>query len=250
VVVLYGELPASRTLAPGSTGADVAQLERNLRALGYDGFTVDREFTPSTSRAVREWQDDLGLPGTGRVELGRVVVTPGPVRVDSTAVAPGDPVSPGAPVLAYTGTARLVVADLDVADRPLARVGAAVTVELPDGRRLAGRVERVASVIEAAGGPEGGTETRIETVVALTGARTDELAEATVTVGFTADRREDVLTVPVAALLALAEGGYGVEVVDGATTRYLRVETGLFADGRVEISGAGVTEGLTVGVPA
>ena len=42
-------------------------------------------------------------------------------------------VAPGAPVLAYTGTARLVVADLDVADRRLARVGVAVTVERSGG---------------------------------------------------------------------------------------------------------------------
>ena len=51
--------------------------------------------------------------------------------------------------------------------------------------------------------------------------------------------RENVLTVPVAALLALAEGGYGVEVVDGDASRLVAVETGLFADGRVEVTGDG-----------
>jgi hypothetical protein len=56
--------------------------------------------------------------------------------------------------------------------------------------------------------------------------------------------------VPVGALLALAEGGYGVQVVDGSTTRYLPVSTGMFGNGLVEISGDGVREGMTVGVPA
>ena len=59
-----------------------------------------------------------------------------------------------------------------------------------------------------------------------------------------------MLTVPVAALLALAEGGYGVEVVDGSTSHYVAVETGLFAGGRVEVSGDGLAEGMTVGMPA
>jgi hypothetical protein len=59
-----------------------------------------------------------------------------------------------------------------------------------------------------------------------------------------------VLTVPVAALLALAEGGYGVQVVGGGTTRIVAVQTGLFAGGRVEVTGDGLAEGQTVGVPS
>jgi multidrug efflux system membrane fusion protein len=59
-----------------------------------------------------------------------------------------------------------------------------------------------------------------------------------------------VLTVPVAALLALSEGGYGVQVVEGTGTRIVAVETGLFADGRVEISGSGIAAGTNVGVPS
>jgi len=49
--------------------------------------------------------------------------------------------------------------------------------------------------------------------------------------------------------VALAEGGYGVQVIEGSATRYLAVETGMFAGGKVEISGAGIAEGMTVGVP-
>ena len=69
-------------------------------------------------------------------------------------------------------------------------------------------------------------------------------------VTFVADERKDVLTVPVAALLALAEGGYGVEVVEGGTRpASCAVETGMFADGRVEVTGDGIAEGMTVGMP-
>jgi multidrug efflux pump subunit AcrA (membrane-fusion protein) len=73
---------------------------------------------------------------------------------------------------------------------------------------------------------------------------------AAVKVAFTASKRENVLTVPVAALLALAEGGYGVQAVDGTATKIVPVETGLFAGGRVEVSGDGLREGMTVGVPS
>ncbi|MGI9121181.1 MAG: hypothetical protein ACR2G7_13870 [Acidimicrobiales bacterium] len=54
---------------------------------------------------------------------------------------------------------------------------------------------------------------------------------------------------PRQALVALAEGGYGLEVADGAARRYVRVETGLFAEGMVEVSGDGLAEGMRVVVP-
>jgi hypothetical protein len=37
--------------------------------------------------------------------------------------------------------------------------------------------------------------------------------------------------------------------VDGSSTRYVPVETGMFADGKVEINGQGIGAGTVVGVP-
>jgi hypothetical protein len=70
-----------------------------------------------------------------------------------------------------------------------------------------------------------------------------------VKVGVTTGSRKGVLAVPVNALLALAEGGYGVRLTDG-TGRIVVVSTGLFARGMVEVSGDGLTEGTRVEVPA
>jgi hypothetical protein len=57
--------------------------------------------------------------------------------------------------------------------------------------------------------------------------------------------------VPVEAVLALSEGGYAIEVVDGegGATHLVGVELGVFADGMVEIVGD-VDAGAEVVVPA
>jgi hypothetical protein len=58
-----------------------------------------------------------------------------------------------------------------------------------------------------------------------------------------------VLAVPISALVALAGGGYGVELVDAKSSRVVPVSTGLFANGNVEISGKDIAEGAAVRVP-
>ena len=253
VVLMYGAKPAYRPMRVGTEGADVKQLEKNLSALGYDGFTVDDEYTSGTAAAVREWQDDRGLPQTGSVELGRVVFAPGAIRVDGVDAAEGDPVQPGSKVLTYTGTAKAVTVELETSDRRLAKKGAQVEVTLPGERTVTARIDEVSTVIEQGDAPDAEPTTKIEVVIWLTGEEARKAAKdlelASVDVAFTAETRENVLTVPVTALLALREGGFGVEVVSGGRSSYVPVETGLFAGGRVEISGAGITEGTVVGVP-
>ncbi|HEU4349422.1 MAG TPA: peptidoglycan-binding domain-containing protein [Actinoplanes sp.] len=251
VVLLYGKLPAYRRLGPGSDGADVAQLERNLRALGYDGFTVDDEYTGATADAVRDWQDDLGVPETGRVDPAQVVYAAGAVRVGSRTAAVGEVVQPGKDLLSLTGTAPVATVELGLDDQRLARVGASVEVTLPDGSTTPAKITRTETAVQEAQGPGEEDTTTIDVTVAFpSGKAPAGLDQASVDVAFTVAERKDVLTVPVAALLALAEGGYGVEVVDGTTTRIVAVETGLFATGKVEVSGPGLREGTVVGVPS
>jgi multidrug efflux pump subunit AcrA (membrane-fusion protein) len=156
-------------------------------------------------------------------------------------------------LLTISGTSRVVTVTLDVADQRLAVKGAAVTVELPDGKTANGTISAVATVITPASG-NNEASTDIEVTVALAEADQKSIAgfdRATVDVTFTVSERENVLAVPVAALLALAEGGYGVQVIEAdGTTRIVRVETGLFSGGKVEITGDGLTEGMTVGMPS
>jgi hypothetical protein len=248
VPLLYGTLPAYRTLAPGVEGADVKQFEKNLWALGYRGFTVDSDYTAATASAVEQWQEDQNEDDTGRVEPGRIRYAPGPVRIDSEAAQNGSVVQPGAEILQYSGTALVATVDLEMDSQRLARTGAAVHVEMPDGTTVPGRIVKVGTTVQKGQGDQDDT-TVIEVTISLSGAPAG-LDDAAVSVGFVASQRANVLTVPIAALLALAEGGYGVQIVEGSTTRIVAVRTGLFADGRVEVDGAGLAAGLKVGMPA
>jgi hypothetical protein len=183
------------------------------------------------------------------VEPGRVFFAPGLIRVDSVTTGVNQSTGGGQEVLKYTETTRHVTVRLDVSKQRLARKGVAVQVQLPDGNRVDGKVERVYTVIEPAANAGAAPTTKIEATVSLS--KPDAAAgieAAVVTVVFTADERKDVLTVPIASLVALAEGGYGVEVVEGTTSRFVKVETGLFANGRVEIRGDGLKAGMTVGI--
>ncbi|MEV4169920.1 peptidoglycan-binding protein [Nonomuraea sp. NPDC049709] len=250
VTLMYGDTPAYRDLKNGLEGKDVENLERNLSKLGYDGFTVDDAFTWDTAEAVMEWQDDRGLDETGVVELGRVVFAPNKVRVESLDSEEGQPAQPGQKVLTYTGTNKVITVQLDAEDQRMAKKGAKVEVTLPDGKSVNGKITEVATVIVPGESQNAEPETRVEALVSIGNAKSARgLDKASVDVTFTASQRKNVLTVPVAALVALQEGGYGLEVVEGGTSRYIAVETGMFAGGRVEVSGGGLTEGMTVGMP-
>jgi len=263
VVALYGSVPMYRTLRVGTTeapkGADVKQLQENLTELGYEGITADGVYTVATAEAVSSWQADLGLPKTGIVELGQLVFLPGAARIDDQTARVGDLLGDrGAPVLTYTGTTRLVTVQLDIADRALAIPSGEVTVTVPGVGRVEGTIARIGTVVtssqEEGAGPgradSSTNDARIDVTVKIADqASLGTLDASPVDVDFVSQERSDVLAVPVAALLALPAGGYGVEVVDGGATRVVSVETGMFAAGLVEISGAGIAEGMKVGVP-
>jgi hypothetical protein len=76
------------------------------------------------------------------------------------------------------------------------------------------------------------------------------VVEGPVTVVFPGETRRGVLSVPIEALTALSGVDYAVVVVDSAGRRHpVPVTTGLITSSRVEISGAGIAEGMRVEVP-
>ncbi|WP_222853347.1 peptidoglycan-binding protein [Fodinicola acaciae] len=249
VPLLYGTLPFYRTLGTGMTGSDVRQLERNLSALGYSGFTVDDKFTAATAAAVKDWQDDLGLTETGTVAPNQVALAPAAIRVAEVKASLGGMAN--GPVYTYTGTTVVVTVALDVAKQAMVKAGQRVTVTMPDGGQVAGTIRSVGKVATTSGDNPREQTSTVSVVIDLAKADPSKsLDQAPVSVTLVTSEVKDVLNVPVNALVALADGGYGVEVVKGAARTYVPVQTGTFAGGRVEISGAGITAGTKVVVPS
>ncbi|HEX5012817.1 MAG TPA: peptidoglycan-binding domain-containing protein [Candidatus Limnocylindrales bacterium] len=268
--LMYGRRPAWRTLQSGiDDGTDIRQLEENLLLLGYTrkGDEIDRHWDSDTTAAVKRWQRDHGQTADGVVELGEVVFLPEPIRVTEAGAALGDRVGGGG-VLSATSNRRVVSVDLAADERDLLEVGSAVSIELPDGTMVDGTVASIGRVAESQADGQGGTSTTLPVTITLSDAdAAGDLDAAPVDVSVVTDSREQVLTVPVGALLALIEGGYAVEVVDaeasgtaaspsaspstpGTSTHLVRVEPGLFDDGFVEITADGLEPGDSVVVPS
>ena len=255
IFLFYGELPMWRPLAPGpdgppAAGPDVEQLEANLAALGYPpsgASPPDRIFDEGTARQIRAWRAGAGLDAGGSVEQGRIVYTDDRIRVVRRLVEPGAVVEPGDPVAEISGTAQEVYLELPVDRRGLIEDGRAVAVELPDGAGAGGSVHSIGA---ARSDPEdrrrGGFA---EVSIRLDDPRLGEkFGGHPVEVEILADEAAGVLAVPIKALLALAEGGYAVEVRRGGETVLTAVETGMYADGLVEVEG-GLAAGDLVVVP-
>jgi len=262
VVLLYGSTPAYRTLAEGATaadlaGADVAELNQDLVALGYASHAnldpSSDEFSWATKAGVEKLQAHLGVDQSGVLDLGQVVFLPTAARVTSVQATLGG--HAGAPVLTATSTTRQVSVNLNANRQSQAKTGDSVSITLPDGRTTPGAVASVGTVATAPTSTDG-TNTAPTVAVAITPTRpqdTGSLDQAPVQVAITTATVADVLTVPVNALLALSGGGYAVEVADPDGTHHLvAVTLGIFDDaaGLVQVSESGLTAAQHVVVPA
>lgn len=253
VLLLYGSVAPTRAFTLGmSAGPDVAELNANLDALGYGQRVAGDEFTTATAAAIRALQSAHGASVTGELLLGSVVFHPGPVRVTSVTPTAGQTVMPG-PVLAITSTARQVKVALDASQQGSVKVGDQVTITLPDNQTTPGKITYVSSVATTPSSSGHGSEEESAPTVEVQAtptnpAATGHLDQAPVNVEITTERVENVLAVPVDALLALAGGGYAVEVAEGGVHRLQAVTVGLFddAEGVVQVSGPGLSAGQRV----
>ncbi|ANJ27795.1 efflux RND transporter periplasmic adaptor subunit [Agromyces aureus] len=250
VYLFHGALPAWRAFERGmGDGPDVKQLEENLKALGFFDEEPDEEFDWDTEAAIEAWQEATGQAETGRIDLGRVVFAPTDLRIAEVKAAVGDAIGPGVAAVKVSGLVKEVKAKLKLADQKLGVVGNQVQLQLPGGVQTTGTITAVGQPVEEEN--NGMSSVVVPVTIALDDpAAADGIQRANVTVDFPSETRENVLSVPVEALMAVPGGGFGVEIAksDG-TTELVAVEAGLFAGGRVEISGAGIEAGLDVVVP-
>jgi Putative peptidoglycan binding domain len=261
VVLLYGTVPAYRDMPAGSstadtTGPDIQQLNAALVALGYasaeDIDPTSNRFDGNTKEAVKHLQDALGVDDTGTLTLGQVVFVPGPLRVTAMPKPLGAPVAAGDTVLETSTTTPVVTVEVEVARQTEIHQGDTVTVTLPNNTTTTGVVSSVGTVATTA--DEDSEDSTISVVITLddpTVAGT--LDEAPVLVAITTATVEDAVVVPVTALLAMAGGGYAVEVDDGSgIRRIVPVTLGLFDDslGLVQVTDTELQVGQQVVVPS
>jgi hypothetical protein len=207
-------------------GSDVEQLQRFLISEGFDAdesLEVDGVFGGTTQRAVKAWQEAVGLSATGRVDNTQLLFESDPIRLASTSRV-GDQFSG----LRATAAESLVLVDTSTRDRSALPVGASVEVDI-NGQTFAATVTGQKQVTSDDGSAI--WRTTVDTGDAVDG----ETTAATVSVvQIVAD---DVLLVPVGALLALGEGGFALEVPTGDSTRLIPVEVGEVLDGFAEVRG-------------
>jgi len=275
VLLLYGSTPAYRTLSAGASGADVAELNADLVALGFATSTelspTSTSFWSATTTAVEKVQAALGVTQTGALTLGDVVFEPSAVRVTTMSAQLGGGTQTGQTVMQATSTTRIVQVPLSASQETEVAVGDTVTITLPDSQTTPGVVTSVGTVAtcpsssgsgrssssSAAPGTDtcsGSTTPTINVDVTPSDpAATGTWDEAPVRVGITTASVASALAVPVTALLAQSGGGYAVEVVGaGATDHLVPVSLGLFDDagGLVQVTASGLVAGQKVVVPA
>jgi hypothetical protein len=252
VVLLYGSIPAYRSLSVGMTGADVAELNADLVALGYASTSLRSTsfvFSTATATALKKLQTALGVATTDSLALGDTVFLPSAVRITAVSATLG--AAAGGPVLTASSTTRVVTVALSAAQQSQVTVGDQVTITLPNNQTTPGVVWSVGTVATTPSG--GGTPTIPVVIIPTDAAATGSLDQAPVQVSVVSATVKDALTVPVTALLALGGGGYAIEAVDARGVRHLvPVTLGLFDDaqGLVQVTGSGVEAGQRVVVPS
>ena len=149
-----------------------------------------------------------------------------------------------------------VVFQVDASDQETVTLGDNVEIELPTDERVPTVITFIDQVV---------TQTQtgdfIEVILeVLNPEEIEAYDQAPVKVFVTTEISQNVLYVPVNALIALAEGGYALEIYDGeiegstfegesgVDTIYVAVEIGVFTDGFVEVIG-NIAKGQLVVVP-
>ena len=280
VVLLHGSTPGYRTLSTGEKGADVAELNADLIALGYATRAqlspTSASFGSATTAALVKLQAALGVTKNGRLTLGQAVFEPTALRVTTLSAQLGGRARPGQTVLQATATTRQVQLELSASEQTSMAVGDKVSITLPNNRTTPGVVSSVGAVAtcpsssgsvgsgssSAAPGTDtcssgsSGSSTTPTITVGVTPshpAATGKWDQAPVQVGITTARVPSALVVPVTALLAQSSGGYAVEVVGaGASNHLVPVSLGLFddSDGLVQVTASRLAAGQKVVVPA
>jgi len=273
-ILLFGDLPAWRDFKEGmNPGLDIEQIERNLVVLGYgskQSLGIDLVFDSNTAEAIKSIQFDLGLKKTGHIRFGDAIFLPGKAVVEYSASFPdvGTTITAGTVITSLiptentqtridkdgkisskTDSLQRVETSITVSNQELVTIGSKVKIELPDESEVQGTVETIGTTAVIPTGNQA-NDPYLEISVAIDGGISlPQWTGAPVAVGVTKQFAKNVLAVPVMSLVALLEGGYAVEVIDGGSTKLVPVEIGIYSDGWVELKSSVLKPGFEIVVP-
>lgn len=190
-----------------------------------------RELLAAAEQEVAELQASIGvwLPAGEVAYLAAL-----PQRVDDVAVGVGD-VATG-DLVTMTSPEIVIESSVPAADVDLVAVGGDALIDDESGGEIAG------TIIEVAEDPDGGGSDARHAIIIEPEGDVGDLVGASLRVVLPVSSTDGpVLTVPIAALSARADGSSVVEVVDDASgeSRLVVVEPGLTADGHVEVTVVG-----------
>jgi hypothetical protein len=262
VVLLFGDTPIYRQMDQSSAaGSDVKQLKENLVALGFgSGLADDGTYDADTAYDVERWENSVGLDGDGIVALGEALFLPGAVRMSATKINLGSSAAVGAEAVTVSENTKVVTAPLDATKAGEVKQGDSISVILPNGKTATGKVQSVGpkpasssgggAASAAGGGAAAAAATTSSTNQAIIAFDDEQTVSAVnsgpVKVKVVSSTRTNVKAAPVTALIALAEGGYALQVANGG--KLVAATPGLIADGWAEIT-SDIPVGTAVVVP-
>ena len=228
--------------------ADEALIIENAQN-AYDdalkSYNEGAKLEANLEKAKEELQDLELAAGSETFSPTNALSLKSSINVGSHITKVGDAIAAASPLYQSSGIAREVTFNLPAGDQGMVSVGDSVIVKLPTDEEISAVVRFVDAVVSELGNGSKVIEVILDVVDAE---NTETYDEAPVDILVTSEVSKNVLYVPVNALVALAEGGYAVEVLVGENKEYIAVEIGVFTEGFVEIIG-NVQEGQEVIVP-
>jgi len=250
-----GTKPGSSTGKSGGSSSS-AQLQALVALLKAEVAELKKSLTSTGSASRTGASTSGGASSKGSSGGGASSAPSGSSGTGAASASSGGATAQA--IMQTTSTQEVVTVQLDATKQTEAVVGGAVTVQLPDGSTVNGKITQVSPVAQSssssssasgAGAGAGSSSTPTATIpvtITLTGhTRVSGLDQAAVSVNFAQQRANNVLSVPVTALIAVQGGGYAVQTAS-APHRLIPVTPGLFAAGYVQISGSGIYPGLQV----
>ena len=233
-VAVRGESPFWRVLRRGMAGPDVAQLQRLLGDAGFPTDDPSGRFGAATQRALTQWQTANDHPASdGVLGVDDMLVGDWPQRVGAVHVDLGGIVAPGAELVTLTADTPMVSVELLPSDRLRVTVGDPATIEVSaSGATVTGRLSAVS---------DAPVTTDDESIVYPGEIAVDEdlgVSEgAQARVSIEVRKADDVLAVPVAAVISDEQGEPAVRVVDAdRTITTTPVELGVSQGAYVEVT--------------